>query len=164
MFLCAAAAAPPARSSGRGVHMHAARAWVAAHRQAQNCAIAVRDFYHFWKSRNEHSRAGKLLLVDPLDTAVVQMFFDDNIGFSKAHIVDARNAWTGESIPFEQCRASYLTRSEPVNAILDPKYFVRCAAMHAVSPRAHACLRRAAERALRRSHARHVRACICAVR
>ena len=55
----------------------AARAWVARHRQARSCAVAVRDFYHFWKARSEHSRAGKPLIVDPTDSATVQMFFDD---------------------------------------------------------------------------------------
>lgn len=110
----------------------AARAWVTRHRQTRNCAVAVRDFYHFWKSRSEHSRAGKPLIVDPTDSSVVQMFFDDNIGFSKPHIVDARDVRSGDSITFSEARQAYLTRAEPVNAILDPKYFVRCAA--------HACM------------------------
>lgn len=35
-------------------------------------AIALRDFYPFWKTRNERSRAGKLLLLDPADTDTIQ--------------------------------------------------------------------------------------------
>ena len=108
--------------------MHAARAWVVKNRRAQNCALAIRDHYHLWKSRNEHPRAGKLLLLDPSDTSEIKIFFDDNIGYNSAHIADARNAVTGESIPFEDAKNTYLIRAEPVNAILDPKFFVRCAA------------------------------------
>lgn len=55
------------------------------------------------------------------------MFFDDNIGYSSAHIADVRNARTGESVAFEDAKNTYLMRAEPVNAVLDPKYFVRCA-------------------------------------
>jgi hypothetical protein len=89
----------------------AARVWVSRHRHTRNCAIAVRDFYHFWKARSEHSRAGKPLIVDPTDSSVVQMFFDDNIGFSKPHIVDARDVRTGESIPFADARLSHTLRA-----------------------------------------------------
>jgi hypothetical protein len=103
----------------------AARAWVNAHCKTRNSAVSVRDFYHFWKSRNELDRAGKPLIVDPTDSSVVQMFFDDNIGLSKPHIVDVRDVRSGESIPFRQARQAFLTRSEPVHAIMDPQYFVR---------------------------------------
>lgn len=105
----------------------AARAWVERNRPAQNCALAIRDHYHLWKARNEHPRAGKLLLLDPEDMSEIKMFFDDNIGYSSAHIADVRNTRTGESVAFEDARNTYLMRAEPVNAILDPKYFVRCA-------------------------------------
>ena len=43
-------------------------------------AIAIRDYYPFWKHHNERSHAGKLLLHDPCDDTVMPMFFDDNIG------------------------------------------------------------------------------------
>jgi hypothetical protein len=61
----------------------------------------VRDYYPFWKNRNERSRAGKLLLLDRADQDIIQIFFDDNIGHGAAHIVDARDAVTGDSIPFQ---------------------------------------------------------------
>ena len=64
-------------------------------------ALAFRDYYDHWKHRNERSRAGKLLLLDPHDDTTLQIFFDDNIGYTNAHIVDVRNVHTGESIAFK---------------------------------------------------------------
>jgi hypothetical protein len=64
-------------------------------------ACALRDFYPFWKTRNVRSRAGKLLLLDLADEDTVQIFFDDNVGHGAAHIVDARDARTGASLPFQ---------------------------------------------------------------
>lgn len=95
-------------------------------RPAMNCAVAIRDYYHFWKTRNEFPRAGKLLIDDPEDVSMVQMFFDDNVGHMSAHIVDARDVRTGESLQFSKVKHAQLNKAEPVHAILDPKYFVRC--------------------------------------
>ena len=64
-------------------------------------AYAIRDYYSFWKSRNERSRAGKLLLLDPSDEDTIQIFFDDNIGHGSANIVDARDANTGAPLAFQ---------------------------------------------------------------
>ena len=36
-------------------------------------ALALRDYYPFWKHRNERSRAGKLLLLDPDDHSTIQV-------------------------------------------------------------------------------------------
>jgi len=69
-------------------------------------AYAIRDYYPFWKSRNERSRAGKLLLLDPADENVIQIFFDDNIGHGSANIVDVRDAKTGEPLAFQVCNCS----------------------------------------------------------
>jgi hypothetical protein len=64
-------------------------------------ALAWRDYYPFWKSRNERSRAGKLLLLDTTDEDTMQIFFDDNIGHGSAHIVDVRDVADGSSIAFQ---------------------------------------------------------------
>lgn len=100
---------------------------MARHGHGKNAAFAIRDYYPYWKQRNERSQAGKLLLVDPSATDVIQIFFDDNVGYSQAHIVDARDSKTGKALPFSQVQGAHLLRVEPVNAILDAKYFVRCA-------------------------------------
>lgn len=56
------------------------------------------------------------------------IFFDDNIGYGSAHIVDVRNMLTGETIPFDEANGKYLVKAEPLNAILDDKYFIRALA------------------------------------
>ena len=88
--------------------------------------LALRDHYPYWKARQERSRAGKLFLVDTADTAsTIQVFFDDNVGHGAAHIVDARHARTGAPLPFSDVAGTHLIRVEPLNAVLDPHYFVR---------------------------------------
>ena len=64
-------------------------------------AYAIRDYYPFWKSRNERSRAGKLLLLDRANEDVIQIFFDDNIGHGSANIVDVRDVMSGEPLAFQ---------------------------------------------------------------
>ena len=61
----------------------------------------IRDYYPFWKSRNERPNAGKLLLLNNTDTDTLKVFFDDNIGHTSAHIIDARDVVTGQPIPFK---------------------------------------------------------------
>lgn len=90
--------------------------------------MALRDYYPFWKNRNERSHAGKLLLPNRQDSSVIQVFFDDNIGYGSAHIVDARDPQTGEALPFKGLQGKELVKVEPLNAILDPKYFIRAVA------------------------------------
>ncbi|BDA47562.1 hypothetical protein COCOBI_10-4100 [Coccomyxa sp. Obi] len=90
-----------------------------------NRAYAIRDYYPFWKSRNERSRAGKVLLLDPTDQDTIQIFFDDNIGHGAAHIVDVRDMLTGEGLAFQEVVGRHIMKVEPLNAILDPQYFVR---------------------------------------
>lgn len=70
-------------------------------RRLRNCAMALRDYYPFWKLRKERSPAGKLLLLDPEDEGNIQIFFDDNILHGSAHIVDVRDVHTGLPIPFQ---------------------------------------------------------------
>lgn len=93
-----------------------------------NRAYALRDYYPYWKQRNERATAGKLLLLDPDEQEVLPIFFDDNVGYGAAHIVDVRNAVSGEPIPFDQSNGKNLVKVAPLNAILDPKYFIRALA------------------------------------
>ena len=64
-------------------------------------AFVFRDYYPFWKSRNERAHAGKLFLLDSKDRGTLKLFFDDNIGHTAAHIVDARDVNTGQHLSFE---------------------------------------------------------------
>jgi hypothetical protein len=97
---------------------------------ARPALLALRDYYPHWKARQERSRAGKLFLVEPGDPTApgvgcIQVFFDDNIGYGTAHIVDARDARSGAALAFSDVAGSHVVRVEPLNAVLDPHYFVR---------------------------------------
>lgn len=41
-------------------------------------------------------------------------------------VVDARDHSTGESIPFEEAQGVYLSRCDPMRAIVEPTYFIDC--------------------------------------
>lgn len=114
-------------------------------------ALAVRDYYPFWRATGESGRGGKLFTVEgeegdagdargadaaaaattaaPSADPPVSIFFDDNVGHTAANIVDARSP-LGRCIPFADARAA-LVRVEPVGAILDDAFFVR--AVHEAS-------------------------------
>lgn len=66
-----------------------------------NRAFALRDHYPFWKTNDERSKAGKLLLLNRRDEEHIQIMFDDNIGYGSPHIVDARDAETGQPVSFQ---------------------------------------------------------------
>jgi len=88
-------------------------------------ALALRDNYPFWKRHNERSHAGKLMLVDPADTSMLHIFLDDNIGYDTAHIVDIRDCTTGNPVSFNDAMGTNLIKVEPLNAVLDGRYFCR---------------------------------------
>ena len=66
-----------------------------------NRAYALRDYYPFWKTNAERSKAGKLLLLNRRDEEHIQIMFDDNIGYGSPHIVDARDSITGQPVSFQ---------------------------------------------------------------
>ena len=70
-------------------------------KRRMNRAYALRDYYPFWKTNAERSRAGKLLLLNRQDEDHIQIMFDDNIGYGSPHIVDARDARTGQPVSFK---------------------------------------------------------------
>ncbi|KAK9809573.1 hypothetical protein WJX73_003405 [Symbiochloris irregularis] len=91
----------------------------------EKSALALRDCYEYWSACGECSSAGKLLLLDPDDSSTLQIFFDDNIEVSDAHIVDVRDVTSGDSIAFEDAIGRHLRKVDPLQAILDPLYYVR---------------------------------------
>ncbi|KAG3171262.1 hypothetical protein PC128_g18767 [Phytophthora cactorum] len=94
--------------------------------QDSQATLALRDFYPYWFRNREDATAGKLLVLDPTDSAegVHAMFFDDNILPHDAHIVDARFAHNGAALPFEETRELHLMRVEPLDVIQDEAYFI----------------------------------------
>lgn len=53
------------------------------------------------------------------------IFFDDNIDEDDPSIVDARDVRLKQELPFESTKDVYLVKVHPVEAILDPNYFVK---------------------------------------
>ncbi|POM62743.1 hypothetical protein PHPALM_28055 [Phytophthora palmivora] len=103
------------------IHDFLARRW----RDSQ-ATLALRDFYPYWFHNSEDATAGKLLTLDPVDDTdgAHAMFFDDNILWHDAHIVDARCAHNDSALPFEETRELHLMRVEPLDAIQNEAYFV----------------------------------------
>lgn len=96
----------------------------ASHRPPKHSMMALRDDYAYWHHAGEVGEAGKLLLVDPQDTTVHSVFFDDNVGEEEACIVDARHAETGEALPFDLTKDVFIIRCNIGDALLDPGYFL----------------------------------------
>lgn len=103
------------------IHDFLGRRW----RQSQ-ATLALRDYYPYWFHNGQAATAGKLLVLDPTDSAkgVHAIFFDDNILPHDAHIVDARNAHNDSALPFERTRELHLMRVEPLDVIQDEKYLI----------------------------------------
>ncbi|KDO28550.1 hypothetical protein SPRG_06408 [Saprolegnia parasitica CBS 223.65] len=85
---------------------------------------AMRDYWEWWSAHAEHAEYGKLLLVTPGDGPAT-VFFDDHIEATEAHIVDVRDAATGQVVDFDVAKDTYLKRVEPYYAITDPQYYIR---------------------------------------
>ncbi|OQR84867.1 hypothetical protein ACHHYP_12572 [Achlya hypogyna] len=84
---------------------------------------AIRDYWEWWSAHAEHAEYGKLLLVTPGEGPAT-VFFDDHIEAAEAHIVDVRDAATGDVVPFAVAKDTYLKRVEPYYAITDPQYYI----------------------------------------
>ena len=94
-----------------------------------NRAFALRDHYPFWKTNDERSKAGKLLLLNRRDEEHIQIMFDDNIGYGSPHIVDARDAETGQPVSFQVsmhalCQSWHRCRLKRGGIVL--KHFMCC--------------------------------------
>ena len=104
-------------------------------------SFAIRDDWKYWNSKAESDDSGKILLINSsnddtntntdtdtdINTSQKQhhIFFDDNIERTSAHIVDARDVVTGESLPFKHTQDVWLMRAEPYHAISQKEYFIK---------------------------------------
>ena len=89
-------------------------------------SCAIQDDYSLWSSKRGAANSGKLLLIDPTDQRVQQIFFDDNISSdTKCSIVDIRNITTGKEIQYKNAIDKYMIQVEPNLAILDDDYFIK---------------------------------------
>lgn len=96
--------------------------WMQAHLMRQATA-AIKDDWAWWTWNNEVATYGKLLAVVGGDRAPKQLFFDDNVDFKDARIVDIRDA-EGKPMPPELTVNRLCTKVNPVEAMLDDDYFL----------------------------------------
>lgn len=89
--------------------------------------LGIRDYFQYWKANGMTAQGGKPLFYAPYrSTKVHQIFFDDNIRYGDAYIVNAidvrepqRCQWVTPLLETHLCRA------EPLESIKDTKYFVK---------------------------------------
>jgi len=117
---------------GQGLRVvagHAAIASEIAGLSARRGLLALRDYWPWWgKVRNEKADAGKVLYVDTADLTTHPIFFDDHVSredAEDAHIVDVRDL-SGASLPYSAVAGVHVIRSEPLECLTDPDYFVNC--------------------------------------
>merc|ERR1711964_220115 len=88
-------------------------------------SFACRDHWQFWNNHEEEPEHGKLMLIDPTDMSVHQIFFDDNItGEENAGIVDVRNVQTNETVPSAEAWNQYMVKAEPILATTNEDYYI----------------------------------------
>jgi len=98
--------------------------WMRTHLQAQRTS-GIKDDWAWWRWHDEQAVAGKLLTVfSGTEDEMKQMFFDDNIGFTDARIVDVRDV-NGAQVAFAQAVNKVISKVNPVEALLDDEYFLR---------------------------------------
>ena len=86
--------------------------------------IGLRDDYAYWARGRFASLAGKPMFIDPADTKVHEIFFDDNVFAEDPRIVDVRDLASGRPLPLSQTRDRHLVRVSPYNAVLEERYFI----------------------------------------
>lgn len=88
---------------------------------------AIRDDWKYWMEREMYAKYGKLLYVDPADTTVLTLFFDDNIKLDspEKNIIAPINPKTKEflSIP-ALIQSKQLIPVDTLEAILNERYFI----------------------------------------
>jgi len=89
--------------------------------------MALRDYFPYWKSKEMSACGGKLVFYDLHPHADIHfIFFDDNIRYSNAYIVDARHACIDSKVPFiASLLQSHVCRAEPLESIMCKDYFVK---------------------------------------
>ncbi|CAE6932260.1 unnamed protein product, partial [Symbiodinium natans] len=96
--------------------------------------VCVRDDYFYWKGNRYRPQTGKPLWLTLHDDSVQHIFFDDNIhndpndsivGIrARESTADSFRAISGEAT--RKLEGVFLVKAQPVDAIRDPEYFLRC--------------------------------------
>lgn len=92
--------------------------------------MMLSDDYVWWSVRGEQSEDGKVLLMDTADKGIHQIFFDDNLEFDRAGIVDVRDLKGSlgkqciSDSKYGELTKKHLLKVEPLNVILNDDYFI----------------------------------------
>jgi hypothetical protein len=93
--------------------------------QASLHNYAIQDDFNYWKAHNYSARGAKLFLIDPQDTRVIALFFDDNAADNDRVII---NPVSLEGTPLERdllIRTGKIIPVDTKEALLDQHYFIQ---------------------------------------
>jgi len=97
----------------------------------RSCTVAVRDYFQYWKHKNNVSSGGKVFFFNRnsdvhCNVTRHDVFFDDNIRFSDAYIVNPIDIRRPDRAPWiVGLLQTHLCRAQPLEAIFDRQYFVK---------------------------------------
>ena len=89
-------------------------------------SFVLGDEYFIWFQNDERTEYSKVLLHNPYDFSVHQIFFDDNITENEHSIVDCRNVVTGKTMPREEIWNKFIVKADSIKAGTDPNYYYDC--------------------------------------
>ena len=92
--------------------------------EGRSKACIINDDYLIWFSNEKEYAYGKPMFVNPYDTNVVQVFFDDNVTKKWNSIIDCRNVVTEKSMNVNDVWGKYVIRADAISAGIDKDYFV----------------------------------------
>lgn len=104
------------------------------HMNGRRTTLALRDYWPYWRENLEAASAGKVVPCyyydgkrsdEGVPPHLWPIVFDDNVFHDDAHIIDMRDATTGNPLPFNHVIGKYLVRAEPYYAILDPQNYFK---------------------------------------
>ena len=92
--------------------------------EGRSKACIINDDYLIWFSNEKECSYGKPMFVNPYDTNVVQIFFDDNATNKSNSIVDCRNVVTERSMNANEVWEKYVIKADAISAGMDGDYFI----------------------------------------
>ena len=89
-------------------------------------SFVMGDEYNIWFMNDEKTEYSKVLLNNPYDFSVHQIFFDDNITEDEHSIVDCRNIVTGDTMLIEDIWNKFIVKADSIKAGTDINYYYDC--------------------------------------
>eukprot|EP00930_Biecheleria_cincta_P055421 TRINITY_DN41740_c0_g1_i1.p1 TRINITY_DN41740_c0_g1~~TRINITY_DN41740_c0_g1_i1.p1 ORF type:complete len:1506 (-),score=256.24 TRINITY_DN41740_c0_g1_i1:248-4735(-) len=99
------------------------RNWIHKHTLAERTG-AIKDDWAWWHWSGERTEAGKLLTVTEGQDKIKQIFFDDNIEYHDARIVDCRYT-NNDCLPLKVAQEKVIVKVNPVEVLNDEDFFIK---------------------------------------